>query len=223
MTIWAIIPVKPPLQSKRRLAHLLSPEERADLIGGFLDGMLAELRQVEGLSKLLIVSRDPAVGAIARRHDVVLLEEKRPFGLNSAVTQAAAWAGAQGASGVLILPVDLPFLRATDIQEMLDALPPAPALLLAADSLSQGTNGLLVTPPNNFAFHYGPNSLHKHLQEAQEREMACRVLHCPGLQFDLDTEADWQIYRNYTASQDLTGFNEVLGNSTVWWKPVRPV
>lgn len=195
MTIWAIIPVKPPLQSKRRLAHLLSPEERAGLIGGFLEGMLAELRQVAGLAELLIVSRDPAVGAVARRHDVVLLEEQRPFGLNSAVTQAAAWAGARGASGVLILPVDLPFLRAADIQQMLDALPPAPALLLAADARDQGTNGLLVTPPDPFTFHYGPNSLQKHLQEAREREMASRVLHCPGLQFDLDTEADWQIYQ----------------------------
>lgn len=195
MTIWTIIPVKPPLQSKRRLAHLLSAEERADLIGGFLRGMLAELRQVEELSHLLIVSRDPAVGAVARRHDVVLLEEKRPFGLNSAVTQAAAWAGARGASGVLILPVDLPFLNATDIRHMLHALPPVPALVLAADSRSQGTNGLLVTPPDQFTFHYGPNSLQKHLQEAEKREMVSRVLHCPGLQFDLDTEADWQIYQ----------------------------
>jgi 2-phospho-L-lactate/phosphoenolpyruvate guanylyltransferase len=196
MSIWAIIPVKPPLQSKRRLAHLLSPEERAGLIGSFLRRMLVELRQVEELSHLLIVSRDPAVEAVARQHDVVLLEEQRPFGLNSAVTQAAAWVGAQGADGVLILPVDLPFLRAADIRQLFAALPPAPALVLAADSHSQGTNGLLVTPPDGFTFHYGPNSLHKHLQEAKERKMVSRVFHCPGLQFDLDTETDWQIYQH---------------------------
>jgi len=42
--IWAIIPVKPLLTSKNRLAHLLSPPARAELIGDFLVRMLAELQ-----------------------------------------------------------------------------------------------------------------------------------------------------------------------------------
>jgi hypothetical protein len=29
--------------------------------------------------------------------------------------------------------------------------------------------------------------------------------------------------RNYAAFQDLTGLNKALGNSAVWWEPVRSV
>ena len=193
--IWAVIPVKPLLASKNRLAHLLSPPARAELMGDFLARMLAELQQVAGLAQILLVSSDPAVAEMARRFGVRLLVEERPLGLNTAVTQAVHLAAAQGAAGVLVLPADLPFLRAADVQQLIDQAATPPSLVICSDGREEGTNALLLSPPGDFTFHYGPNSLQKHLHEAKARKLACVVVQSPGLQFDLDTENDWQVYQ----------------------------
>ncbi len=192
--IWAIIPVKPLLTSKNRLAHLLSPAARAALIGDFLARMLAELRQVAGLAEILLVSSDPAVAALARQFGARLLLEERPLGLNTAVAQAANLAAAQGAAGILVLPADLPFLCAADVQGLLDRVTVEPMLVISSDGRDDGTNALLLNPPGDFTFQYGPGSYRKHLHEAAARSMACVVVQTPGLQFDLDTEKDWQVY-----------------------------
>lgn len=201
--IWAIIPVKPLLTSKNRLAHLLSPAARAELIGEFLARMLAELQQVAGLAEVLLVSSDPAVEAIARRFGVRLLVEERPLGLNTAVTQAAHMAAVHGATGILILPADLPFLRAADVQEFIEQLTAPPMLVICSDGREDGTNALLLSPPGGFPFHYGPGSFQKHMCEARSRQWACVTVQSPGLQFDLDTEKDWQVYQR--ARHQLSG------------------
>jgi 2-phospho-L-lactate/phosphoenolpyruvate guanylyltransferase len=196
MNVWAIIPVKPPTESKSRLAHLLSSAARADLICGFLQNTLAVLQQVDGVTQILVVSSDPLVWAIARRNGVVLLEEERPFTLNNAVTQATHYAAAHGAQAVLILPADLPFLQASDVQRLLDRLVTNPStLVIAGDERAAGTNALLIAPPVGFAFHYGPGSFQAHLLEAHHSHRTSHVIHSPGLQFDLDTETDWQFYQ----------------------------
>lgn len=196
MALWAIVPVKRLRRSKSRLAGVLEPAARAALIGGFLQRMLAELRQVEGLAATLVVSPDPVVWAIAQRQAVLLLKEERPLGLNSAVQQATAVAVADGATGVLVLPADLPFLGAADVAQMLAGRPfSQPTLVIAGDAQAEGTNALLVTSPDQFTFQYGPGSFQRHLQEAERWAMATEIVNSPGLQFDLDTEEDWQVYQ----------------------------
>ncbi|MBP6470027.1 MAG: 2-phospho-L-lactate guanylyltransferase [Chloroflexi bacterium] len=194
--IWAIIPVKPLLMSKSRLAQVLSVAARAELMCGFLTRMLAELQQVSELAQILLVSSDPTVAAIARRFGVLLLAEERPWGLNTAVTQAAHLAAAHGAAGILILPADLPFLTAGDVRQLLaQRTGDVPMLVICSDDRGSGTNALFLSPPDTFTFQYGPGSFQKHLHEGDRWGMACQAVQCPGLQFDLDTENDWQIYQ----------------------------
>ena len=194
--IWAIIPVKPLLTSKSRLAQVLSAEARAELMREFLMRMLAELQQVFEWTHILLVSSDPAVAAIARRFGVLLLAEERPLGLNTAVTQASHQAAAHGAAGVLILPADLPFLTAVDVRHLLaQRTGDGPMLVICSDDRGSGTNALFLSPPDAFTFQYGPGSFQKHLREGRRRRMACQIVQRPGLQFDLDTEIDWQIYQ----------------------------
>lgn len=194
--IWAIIPVKPLLMSKSRLAQVLSAEARAELMREFLTRMLAELQQVSELAQILLVSSDPTVAAVTRRFGVLLLAEERPLGLNTAVTQASHQAAAHGAAGVLILPADLPFLTAVDVRHLLaQRTGDAPMLVICSDNRGSGTNALFLSPPAPFTFQYGPGSFQKHLHEGGRRQMVCQVVQRPGMQFDLDTENDWQIYQ----------------------------
>lgn len=199
MTTWAVIPVKYLRESKRRLAHLLTADERAGLIRGFLDNLLDVLARADGIDRTLVVTADDEVAALARRHGGRVLWEVVPLGLNGAVETGVALAAAEGATAVLVLPADLPFARVEDVATMLR--PPAvdgrPGIAICGDETLDGTNALLLAPPGDFTFHYGPGSFHAHLGEAARRGRAAEVVNAPGLRFDLDTESDWLVYNGY--------------------------
>jgi 2-phospho-L-lactate guanylyltransferase len=205
MTIWAIIPVKPLSDVKRRLAHTLSAAERAALIQRFLSHELAVLCQVAAVQPLVVTS-DGLVAALARQQGAEVLLEAAADGLNPGVARGVAFARAWGASGVLILPADLPFLSREDIRLLLQTahmgqnghpqpiIDSRPLMTISADKTGEGTNALLLAPPVEFTFHYGPDSFRRHIAEAVHRGLTCRLVSTPSLSFDLDTEADWRYY-----------------------------
>lgn len=212
MTTWAVIPVKRLLESKRRLAHLLAPQARAELIANFLDNLLSVLNDSPGIDRVLVVTDDPAVMRIAERHGAMLLVEENTAGLNAAVAAGAGLAAGSGATAMLVLPADLPFVRVEDIEEMLDPLAGrqftsadgrpqttdhGAIMALTGDETEEGTNALLLAPPGDFNFHYGPGSFQAHLDEARARGRIAHIIDAPGLQFDLDTESDWLVYNGY--------------------------
>lgn len=198
MTTWAVIPVKYLRESKRRLAHLLTADERAGLIREFLDNLLDMLEQSNGVDRTLVVTADDEVAALARQHGARVLREAGPAGLNRAVEAGAALAATEGATAVLVLPADLPFARVEDIELMVrSAAAEQPRMAVCGDETLDGTNALLLAPPGDFTFHYGPGSFYAHLDEAARRGRAAEVVNAPGLRFDLDTESDWLVYNGY--------------------------
>ena len=126
MSTHAIIPVKHLHDSKRRLAHLLSADERADLISRFLDTLLLTLSATPGIDRTLVVTCDPAVVGLAQRRGADVLLETAADGLNTAAARGMAHAAAQGATAALLLPADLPFARVEDIEAMLRPLEQGP-------------------------------------------------------------------------------------------------
>ncbi|MBP7998373.1 MAG: NTP transferase domain-containing protein [Chloroflexi bacterium] len=69
------------------------------------------------------------------------------------------------------------------------------AITICPDHHEDGTNALFIRPAIGFTFRYGPDSFHQHIQEAEQHGMFYRVVHAPGIKFDLDTEADWMMYQ----------------------------
>ncbi len=221
MDIWALIPVKSLRQSKRRLAHLLPAEQRAELITGLLQRELHLLNQVPSISKVLVISSDPTIWDIARQNGALVEEESESLGLNIAVARGKTIAADNGASAVLILPVDLPFITVADIDLMVSrgkessswnpelswpssaenaasgqcSSQPGCAIVICSDEDGDGTNALLVDAMPDFAFRFGPGSFKKHIQEARKRGMMVHVIAAPGLGFDIDSEDDWFTYQ----------------------------
>jgi 2-phospho-L-lactate guanylyltransferase len=213
MNHWAVIPVKPLRDGKSRLAGILAPEERARLTSRLLARTLDVLNQVEGIAHTLVVSRDPAVLKIARRFRANTLNEGEKSDLNMAVTRGAHIAAAQQADAVLVLPADLPFLTVEDVEMMLAGAVPhgngnngsgyyyqERAVTICPDHLNEGTNALLVAPPAGFVFQFGADSFQRHLAEASRLQLSRRIIHAPGIKFDLDTEKDWPIYLAMSAA-----------------------
>jgi 2-phospho-L-lactate/phosphoenolpyruvate guanylyltransferase len=213
MIVWAIIPVKPLRDSKSRLAHILSPDERGELTASMLRRTLSVLRDVEEVARTLVVSRDTVALKIARAQGAQTYGEGEKQGLNLALTRAAHVAAAHQANGIIILPADLPLVSAEDIQMMFDGAAsveggqgrsngfqyPLRAAAICPDQHNEGTNALLLRPPTGFTFQYGPDSLALHLAEAARLGIPRRIVHAPGLKFDLDNDEDWRTYQSFLA------------------------
>jgi 2-phospho-L-lactate/phosphoenolpyruvate guanylyltransferase len=208
MNVWAIVPVKPLRDSKSRLAHILSPDQRAELTAQLLVRTLEVLNQVRDIHRIMVVSRDPAALKIARQQGAVTFGEGDRQELNLALSRAAHIASAQQAEAVLILPSDLPLITAEDVAMVLAGIIPETnghhangyyyqtrAIAICPDHMNDGTNAILVCPPSGFNFQYGTGSFDGHLREAARLGMARRIIHAPGLKFDLDTEEDWATYQ----------------------------
>jgi 2-phospho-L-lactate/phosphoenolpyruvate guanylyltransferase len=212
MILWAVIPVKPLRDSKSRLAHILTPDERAELTASLLRRTLETLDTVEEVARVLVVSRDPAVLKIARAHGAHTFGEGERQDLNLALARAAHVAAAHQASGILIIPADLPLVSHDDLKMVIAGAVPAHngqqpngyhyqqrTISICPDQHNEGTNALLVCPPTGFAFQYGADSLALHLAEAARLGIPRRIVHAPGLKFDLDDEEDWRTYQSYLA------------------------
>lgn len=207
MITWAIVPVKPLREGKSRLAHILSSEERSSLTKKILGHTLEVLGKTKGIFRTMVVSRDPAVLKIARKHGALTFSESDKQDLNMALTRATHIAVAQQANSILILPSDLPFLTPEDVEMMINSVEldgrngngngyhiHKRAITICSDHNEEGTNALLLSPPTGFNYRYGVGSFQQHLGEAERLGMSRVVVHTPGIKFDLDTEHDWQTY-----------------------------
>lgn len=185
--LWLIVPVKPFGEGKSRLAPSLSTEERALLSRRLLERLLAAALQAGVFAGIAVISRDPAVRALASHSGVVALAE-RGHDLNSALDEARTYACRQEAQAIAVLPADLPAVTADDLR-LLVAQAGAPGVVIVP-SETGGTNALLLQPPDALCFAFGPQSFDRHVRIARERGVALTVWQSQALAFDVDLPAD---------------------------------
>ncbi|OGO12884.1 MAG: 2-phospho-L-lactate guanylyltransferase [Chloroflexi bacterium RBG_13_68_17] len=195
MSLWAIVPFKSLRGSKSRLNSALSPAERRALSQSLLIHTLELLVASPDLDRTLLVSRDAQALGLARRLGAAALAEAAPSDLNRALTQATAAARAQGATAVLILPADLPWLTGADVIRLAEAARRPPVVVLAPDRRAEGTNALLVAPAGLLEYSFGAESYHRHLEQARHAGLPTEICDLPGLRMDLDLPEDLQILR----------------------------
>ena len=97
---------------------------------------------------------------------------------------------AGGAEAILVLPVDLPFVTAAAIDELVSALVDGgPAVLLVTDRHATGTNALGLRPPDVIDVAFGPGSRAAHRALAAAAGVRYSEVGGP-LAIDLDTPED---------------------------------
>ncbi len=192
MSIWAIIPARPLEEGKSRLAEALTPAERQRLNQNFFRRTLDVTASVIGRERTLVVSRSEELLAAARSMTFETLLEAPPYGLNVALTQAAEIVRQHGATGVLSISCDLPFLIADDLRALINVAAEGDGLAIASDRAGTGTNALVVSPIGAIPYLYGIGSFAAHLKSAEIAGMALNVVRRPGLSFDIDTPDDFE-------------------------------
>jgi 2-phospho-L-lactate guanylyltransferase len=191
MTVFAIVPVKDLEEAKSRLSPFLSPKDREVLTLAMLDHVLATLREVDAVEQIGVVS--PSQRALFVAEDekaTALLQESR--GLNSALEEGRSWAISEGASSLLVLPADLPYLSASDVR-MLTMIPrDERAAVISPDEADEGTNALLMRPADAMPFAFGPGSYETHQRTAKERGLEVGIYKHASVSQDVDTLEDLQ-------------------------------
>jgi 2-phospho-L-lactate guanylyltransferase len=192
--IWAVVPVKPLQQAKSRLKPVLRVRARARLARSFLAHTLDVLQSVDGIADIVVVSRDPMVHTQARARGVMPLAETESR-LNTAIAQACAYVAAQGASGALIVPTDLPLLAPADVEAIVAMALESECVVIAPDRRDEGTNALLLKSPQALQPAFGPGSFQAHQTQAAARGLPVHLYRSPTIALDIDLPDDLKHYR----------------------------
>jgi 2-phospho-L-lactate guanylyltransferase len=192
--VWIIVPARAFGAGKTRLAPVLDAEGRRRFSRDCFRRVVSIARRTVGPAHVLVITRDAGVLGLAGRLGARrILERER--GLNTAVTQAVAHAGGQGARGVLILHSDLPRLDVRDVRRLVLAMRRHSGVVLGPDRDCDGTNALGLNPIGRFDFHYGAGSFAAHRKEARGRRRHLRVITGDRIQADVDTPAQYEAWR----------------------------
>jgi 2-phospho-L-lactate guanylyltransferase len=186
--MFVIIPAKPFAQSKTRLSPVLSLAGRIELSQGLLQRTVNLARQI---GEVVVISRDGAVRQLAKQAGAWALVESGD-NLNQALHQAATWVMMHGGQSILVLPADLPRLQLSDLKAMVEAGQSRPVALIGPCHRLEGTNALLLRPPDLIPFTFGPGSFASHQQAIRAVGLEPVIYRSPTVAFDLDLPEDLQ-------------------------------
>jgi len=168
----AVVPMKSMDLAKSRLAGVLDAAGRHALARQMLDHVLATLRDA-GLPSVRVASGDTGTGD-----------------LNRDVTAAARLVEAEGATNLLLVMADLPYLSVADIAALVEAGRTSPVVI--AEAKDGGTNALLLRPPTVLGFTFATHrpSAVLHAESARAAGLSPSIVRRQGLARDIDTPAD---------------------------------
>jgi 2-phospho-L-lactate guanylyltransferase len=194
MTTWAIVPVKPFVRAKSRLASVLTPEQREALAERMFRHGLATLSSVRDIAGVMVISRDTKVLAIAREYGAHTVQESGTPELNAALLRATEVARLRGATSVLVLPADLPLYTAQDVEEVLHLGRFRQTVVLVPDRNEDGTNAMLINPPGFIPYAFGAGSFQRHCELAERHGATLKIHNSERLSIDIDTPNDLAFY-----------------------------
>jgi 2-phospho-L-lactate guanylyltransferase len=189
----AIVPVKALGRAKRRLSSVLPDTARQRLVLTMLEDVLAALAGVESIDCVIVVTPDARVTELAQRHGATIIPEPGAEELNAAIGTGVAFAISHGIAQALMVPADVPLATASELRSLIQSRGGRPGVTLAPSHDGNGTNGLLLAPPNAIAPCYGPGSYLQHLSRAMARRIDVNVVHLAGLARDIDESSDLRV------------------------------
>jgi 2-phospho-L-lactate/phosphoenolpyruvate guanylyltransferase len=196
-----LLPVKDLRQAKQRLAPFLNAEERLGLAQAMLADTIHAVCGVRQAEKIFVVTNYVPAMEAAEQHGWDLLREDRQISESFSVDYASMLCARRGVTALMRLPLDVPLVQSSDIDELLAVECAAPALVIVPSRDGTGTNAILRTPPTLFPSHFGSRSFAKHCAEAKRAGAEILIRRNDRLEMDVDDAADLRAL----ASEDLRG------------------
>ena len=194
LSFWAITPIKSFKRPKSRLSDTLKLEERRVLVKYMLKKVLLSQKKSKLFKEYLVVTEDKDVVKYVKTLGVKALLQKKP-GLNQGITEASIKAKNSGAKSILIIHGDIPrtsasILKSAIIKHRKLIKKFKKGITISPDSLGEGTNCMICTPPDIIKFKYGPGSCLAHMELAHRESIEIRLYRSKKLGFDVDRDFD---------------------------------
>ncbi|MDR2838227.1 MAG: 2-phospho-L-lactate guanylyltransferase [Azonexus sp.] len=187
--LYALVPLKNLSCAKTRLANALADADRSALVMAMAHDVTVALAQSRLIERVVLVSDIADLPDLIGVPGVTRYIPASACGLNEDLSEAAVWAGDQGATDVLIAHADLPLLTPALIDRFAQATRPG-ELRIAPCKHDSGTNLLLAPLP--LPLVYGAGSLARFQSLAAAAGLSCDLWRNPMLAMDIDELADYE-------------------------------
>jgi 2-phospho-L-lactate guanylyltransferase len=191
-SVWIVVVARVGTAAKSRLAGTLNADQRRQLTLAMLSDVVDVCAQARGpITGTVAVVDEPAARSVALLGGALAIADPGTGSMNAAVAAGVAAARQRGADTVLIVPGDVPLISANDLQALLDAAGQAQrAVIVGSSRDGQGTNALLLRPPDVIAPSFGPPSVGRHVRAGLSAGAHTMVRSGLGLSLDVDTSDD---------------------------------
>jgi len=200
-----LLPVKDLKNAKKRLTGVLTPEERFGLAEAMLMDTIRAARGVRRVDKVFVVTNYAPMMRIAEENGWELLREEQQVSESDSVDAASIVCERRGVTRLLRVPLDVPLVQASDIDDLLAVECEEPALVIVPSRDGLGTNAILRMPPALFPSHFGMGSFAKHVGEAERLGAVVIFRRNTRLELDVDDEADLRVLLKNDLSGTETG------------------
>jgi 2-phospho-L-lactate guanylyltransferase len=161
--------------------------------------VLTALRRSSRVEDILVVTRDSTAQQIAGGHGVLVRDDEEP-GQSAAATLGVRYALEHEYERVLMVPGDCPLLTPKDVDALISHPYEAPSALIVPDRHGTGTNALRLSPPDSLPPAFGPDSLERHVADAEVAGTVPEVVTIASLELDIDTPDDLDALRGMLES-----------------------
>jgi 2-phospho-L-lactate guanylyltransferase len=189
MRTCAVLPVKRFDDAKQRLDRTLNAGTRRALAEAMVSDVLHGLRRAQRIDTVIVVTGETGAEALARAYDADSIPDD-DRGHSHAARSGVDWALERDYDRVLLVPGDCPALDPHEIDELVDTGLGAPDVVIVPDRHGEGTNALLLAPPDAIAPSFGPGSRARHEQAAEAAGARWRIAEPRSLVLDVDTAED---------------------------------
>jgi 2-phospho-L-lactate guanylyltransferase len=184
-----VVPVKNLAQAKQRLAAVLDQSARTELAHAMLHDVLEALDGWAGRPEVSLVTSDLFALDLARAMGFAVIPDNVNRGETDAIEMATQLCVSRGVEYTVVIPGDIPLIRAAELEGILRAAP-AEGSVLVPSAEGRGTNAALRRPANLFPLRFGNDSFKPHLAAARATGKPCVVLALPGIALDVDNSGD---------------------------------
>ena len=139
----------------------------------------------------------------------MIREPEEIRGEGPAVDYGAGILEGRGIDRLLVLPSDMPEVSGEDLEAILEIDAGEPSVVMAP-AHDGGTNGMLRRPPTVIPSRFGPDSLSLHLEEAEGRGVATRIIELDSFRVDVDTPEDMAEVLRWPGLGRTRGYAESL-------------
>jgi 2-phospho-L-lactate guanylyltransferase len=195
----AILPMKHLDQAKSRLAEAVAFGHRRALTEAMFTDVLVAARRATAIDAVLVVTSDRIASRIAGGYGASVIDDTASSH-SEATTLGIARALGQGAGRVLLIPGDCTLLNPVEVDTLLALPVSGRSALIIPDRHGQGTNALLLTPPDALTPSFGEGSCQRHFELARAQGSTPEVVEVPSLALDVDTGEDFDLLQTTLAA-----------------------